>query len=660
MRLRQIQCFTRSVVLIAALASAMAASRAGAVAADSKDSAAEKQRQLIRALKSDTPPEDKAIACKQLAIYGTKDAVPALAAMLSDPRLASWARIALEAIPGPAADAALRKAMGGLQGRLLIGTINSIAVRRDAKAVAGLVKELKAADPEVASAAAVALGRIGGAKAAKALEQSLATAPAAVRPAVAEGCVLCAEGFLVRGKPAGAVKLCDAVRKAEVPKQRILEATRGAILARQVAGIPLLLEQLRSPDKAFFAIGLRTARELRGLEVTGALAAELKRCHPDRQALLLLAVADRGDSAAGSAVLEAARHGSTKLRIAAIGALERRGDVSTVPVLLEAAASGAAEVAPAALGALTRLPGNEVDADLLARLPQATGKTRQALIELAGRRRIEPALLAIVAFADDPDAGVRSAAVQAIGALGDDKQAAVVVRLLQHTQSPKERADGETALIAISGRNGARCVPHLLPLAQSGDSALRIIALHLLASAGGSEALAAVKSAVDDRDETVRDEAVRTLSTWPNNWPEDSGVVEPLLTLAKDSKRTSYQVLGLRGYLQYVQGDRQIKDDDKVVKVNEVLPLINRPEEQRLAVGVVGAIPSAAALKLLMTFAAEPAVADDACSAMVKLAGDKAAGISREQRQQALQTVVEKTKNAATKNKAEALLKELQ
>jgi HEAT repeat protein len=660
MILRQIRLFTHSVAFIAVLASAMAAGRAGAFAADSKDFSAEKQRKLIGLLKSDTPPEEKAIACKQLAVCGTKDAVPALAALLSDPRLASWARIALEAIPGPAADAALRKAMGGLQGKLLIGTINSIAVRRDAKAVAGLVKQLKEADPEVASAAAVALGRIGGAKAAKALEPSLASVPAAVRPAVAEGCVRCAEGFLAQGKPAEAVKLCDAVRTADVPKQRTLEATRGAILARQSAGIPLLLEQLRSPDKAFFAIGLRTARELNGPKVTEALVAELKRCNPDRQGVLLLAVADRGDAAALSAVLEAARRSPTKVRIVAIGVLERRGNLSSVPVLLEAAAGGEAEVAQAAFGALTRLPGNEVDSDFLGRLPQATGKMRQVLIELAGRRRIEAALPSIVGFAKDSDAGVRSAAAQAIGTLGDDKQAGTLVLLLQKSQNPKERADLEMALIAIGGRSGARCVPHLLPLAQSDDSALRIIALHVLASAGGPEALAIVKPAVDDKDESVRDEAVRTLSTWPNNWPEEGGVVEPLLTLAKNSTKTSYQVLGLRGYLQYVQGARMIKDEDKVGKVNEVLPLIKRPEEQRLAIGVVGAIPTATALKLLMTFTAEPAVADDACSAMVKLAGDKAAGISKEERQQALHTVVEKSKNAATKKKAEAILKEIQ
>ena len=64
------------------------------LAADQKSSL-DKQRELIAVLRSDAPPQDKAIPCKQLAIYGNKDAVPALAPLLADKELASWARIAL-------------------------------------------------------------------------------------------------------------------------------------------------------------------------------------------------------------------------------------------------------------------------------------------------------------------------------------------------------------------------------------------------------------------------------------------------------------------------------------------------------------------------------------------------------------------------------------
>ena len=653
--------FALGQVLTALLALVLAAgSTRTATAADSQSSSAEKERELIRVLQSNAPSAEKAIPCKQLAIYGTKEAVPALAPLLSDPQLASWARIALEAIPAPDADDALRDAMGKLQGKLLVGVINSIAVRRDPKAVPELVKALKDADSEVASAAAVALGRIGGAEAAKALNQSLASAPDAVRPAIAQGCILCAEKLLAQGKSADAVKLYDAVRAAKVPQQKMLEATRGAILARQSNGLPLLLEQLRSPDKALFGIGLRTARELPGHLVTQALAAELPRISPERQPFLLLALGDRSDDAVLPAVLAAAGRGPQKLRLTAVGILDRLGNPASVPVLLAAAADSDADLSQAALAALARLSGNEVDAVLLERLPSSTGKARQVLITLAGQRHIDRAIPVIFTSLQDQDAGVRSAAVQAIGILGSDAQAAHLVGLLQESRSAKEREDVEMALLAIIGRSGVRSVPALLPLAHNNDSAMRIIALRLLASAGGPDALATVKAAVEDKEATVQDEAVRTLSTWPNNWPEDSGVAEPLLTLAKSGSKPSYQVLALRGYLQYVQGNKQLKDDEKVSKVTDVLPLIKRPEEKRLAIAAIGGVPTPGAFELLVTFAAEPAIAKDACSAIVKLAGSNLPGVSKEQRQKALQVAVEKATSGATRKKAGELLKAAQ
>ncbi len=89
----------------------------------------------------------------------------------------------------------------------------------------------------------------------------------------------------------------------------MLEATRGAILARRADGLPLLLEQLRSPDNARFGIGLRTARELPGRAVTEALAAELPHTSPERQSYLLLALGDRSDDAVLPAVVAAAGSG---------------------------------------------------------------------------------------------------------------------------------------------------------------------------------------------------------------------------------------------------------------------------------------------------------------------------------------------------------------
>ncbi len=252
--------------------------RAGEAGAG-RDPAAQRQavQEQIALLQSNAPKAEKAMACRLLARWADKDAVPALAPLLADPELASWARIALEVIPGPEANAALRQAMDRLEGRLLIGVINSLAVRRDAEAVEKLQARLKDNDAEVAAATAVALGRIGGPRALQALTEALARERRMpVRSAIAEGALLIADALLAEGRAKQAGEIYDTVRQAELPKQRVLEATRGAILARGVpGGVPILAEQLRSKDPDCFALALGTARELRGPETAKALIEEL-------------------------------------------------------------------------------------------------------------------------------------------------------------------------------------------------------------------------------------------------------------------------------------------------------------------------------------------------------------------------------------------------
>jgi len=619
----------------------------------------ENETRLIGVLTSKAPPQEKAITCKKLAIFGSKAAVPALAPLLADKDLASWARIALEAIPGPEADEALRKAAGRLKGNLLIGTINSMGVRRDAKAVDLLVGRLKDADAEVASAAAEALGRIGGEEATDALAKFLPAASSTVQSSVAYGCILCAERLHAEGKSAAAVKLYDAVRKEDLPKQRHIEAVRGAILARGSAGLPLLVAQLQSADKAMFGIGLRTARELPGGDVTDALVGELGKLKPDRRAFLILALADRGDPKALPAVLAAVKSGPTNVRLMAMGALEGFGSASCMPVLLAAALDSDADVARKAKSTMARLPRGEVDADIAARLPKAPPKTRAVLIYLAGLRRIEAALPALVQCASDTDAGCRAAAVAAIGTLGEKKHVAGLVKILLKTSDAKEREGLAKALRTISARAGSGCAGDLMPLAKNSEKGIRVIALHVLACAGGGDALAAVKSALADKDEGVQDAAARTLSTWPDNWPDDAAVTAPLLALAKTGKKMSHRILAFRGYLQYVQGTKKLNEGQKLAKLEEVLPLTKRREEKFLVISALGKIRTGGALKMLATMAGDPAIAEEACSTIVNLLRNRKGvkNASKQQRRAVLETAVAKAKSARTKKTAQQLLK---
>lgn len=236
---------------------------------------AERTKKLIEVLKSDADVFSKARACQQVGEFGTAEAVPALAALLGDEKLAAYARSGLENIPDPSAAAALRAALGTLEGARLAGVVTSLGVLRDTQAVGALQK--LAADPAkgVVKEALFALGRIADTSSIETLRTALRSGPAVSRTDAAAGCLLAAERQLALGQAEGAKALYDEVRVAELPEAYRSGATRGAILARKEQGLAFLVEQIKSNDPVAQQAACQTAREFPVKSVTAALVAAL-------------------------------------------------------------------------------------------------------------------------------------------------------------------------------------------------------------------------------------------------------------------------------------------------------------------------------------------------------------------------------------------------
>jgi hypothetical protein len=167
----------------------------------------------------------KAIACKKLSITGGKDAVQPMAALLNDPKLACYARFGMEPNPDPSVDDAFRAALPKLKGKLQVGVIHSIGFRKDAKALGALSKLIADGDPQVAGAAAAAVGMIGGPRAGKALQAALKTTKPPVFPVVARACLLCAEGLMAVNRKE-ALELYTELSAKNMPEPVMLAALR--------------------------------------------------------------------------------------------------------------------------------------------------------------------------------------------------------------------------------------------------------------------------------------------------------------------------------------------------------------------------------------------------------------------------------------------------
>jgi HEAT repeat protein len=608
-----------SVVFLPALLVMAAATARG----DGPATSPEKERELIGILRSDAPPADKAIACKNLAIHGSEEAVPELARLLPNEQLSSWARIALEAIPGSAADDALRKATDSLTGKLLVGTINSIGVRRDARAVDSLIARLQDSDVEVASASAVSLGRIGTDPAVKSLRKSLAAAPGKARSAVAEGLVLCAERFLLEGKAAQAAEIYDEVRKSEVPKQRILEATRGAILSRNAKeAIPLLIEQFKSPDKAMFQIALGTAREMPGKDVDFALANELTRTTPDRAALVVEAMADRKETVILAALLKAAGSGPKQVRLAAIGALGRVGDATCLSPLLDVAGEPDDELVKSAKNSLGELPGDNIDKEIVSRLSKAQGKIYPLLIEVVGQRRID-AIGDLLKAVDHSDKAVRSAALAALGATVDlDRLSVLIVQVVKPKFAEDAKAAQQalmTASIRMPDREG--CAGQLASAVDRASSVpTKTTLLEVLAAVGGTKALEAMAAAAKSTDTKLVDTSTKLLGDWSS---ADAAPV--LLELTKTAK--GFQVRALDGYIR-IANKFVMPEPERTEMCQTALAAAKQVASKKKVLEVLRKYPNLDNLKLAAAATEDPEIKDEATQvtmAIIQKLGSKAA-----------------------------------
>ena len=583
--------FARSLCLFVILSGWVVLATVPSLADDARDL---DETALIGLLQSDAPSSEKAIACKKLAICGTASSVGELSKLLPNPQLSSWARIALEVIPDSEAGAALREAGTQLKGRLLIGVVHSLGVRKDVLAVPLLVDHLKGQDADVAAAAAYSLGHIGNREAIDVLRKNLDMDSAMVRSAVAEGCILCAEQKSSEGDLESAEQIYNEVRNSNVSLQRIVEATRGTILAQQSAGIPLLLETLKSPQKEMQQIALSTIREFPGRQLDQVLAKEMAGLSPRSAALLIQAMSDRPDTVDLSAIVQAAGEGGKAVRLSALDALGRIGNASCLTVLLTSAGDDDGDLANAAMQTLAILPGNKVDDQIVARLSKSQGTEYRRLLELVGKRRIPAMNLVVIALKND-NADIRKAALYALGETVTLDKLPVLIDQVVEAQHPNEVQAAEQALAVACVRmpNPDQCVSQLGAAMKRATQPTQNQLLEIVAAVGGDQALRLLANAAKSANAEHQDIASRLLGKW--NGVEAAPV---LLDLAAMAPADKYKVRALRGYIGIAR-KFPMSVVDRVKMCQLAMDAAIRVNEKELVLQVLKLHPSRPGLNLV-------------------------------------------------------------
>ena len=638
----------QTTLLAAACLVALLAASTGALATEDT---ANNEEELIKTLQSaDADWQAKQEACRGLRRIGTEKSIPALAALLNDEKLAHHARFALEPMPYPEAGQALRDALATTAGAQKTGVIISLGYRHDADAVKLLAPALSNADAATAAAAAGALGRIATPEAIKSLTSFRDSAPEALRPALAEGLLAAGQRLMEQGEGGKAAAVFKDVLNNESLEHARMGAFWGLVHADPKKSPGVLIKALGGDDPVFRDLASQLVAETSGAKLTNRLAVALPALPAEGQVALLRGLATRKDPVARAAVLTAMNSENKAVKIEAIKAFGSVGGDMDVALLAPLLVSADADLAAAAKESLRSMDSAAADSAMAAAVASAEPAVSAQLLEiLTAHMAPESAPTALSSLGNGSEV-VRIAALRSLVVLGTPAETPAIAATLNKATTPEELSAAGDALNAIASMYKEEVLPSILEAMGGANPESRKALLRALGQIAGPKALEPVLAATKDPDTAIRDEALRVATDW-----RTADAAPHLLELVK----TDNAVLrdqALRGYVRLAKEAGTV--EAKAEMLTTAMGLASSQQEKWLVLAAWGSVPSKQALDTLRTFLADPAVQNEAASAIIAAATEfgKQGAEQKAQAVEALNGVLAGVQEQAIRDRAQRAL----
>jgi HEAT repeat protein len=560
------------------------------------------EQKFIAFLKSDATPGGKDFVCKQLSSMGSEASVPALVAMLGDPKTADVGRYALERIPGAAVDRALRETLPKSSGRVRIGIVNTIGVRRDPGAVSALRSIALGAQADEASAALDALAHIADSAAASAIGEVYAKNPRAA----AETYLQAANRMAERGNASAAALIYQKLYASAEPP-----AVKAAAL-RQMRDTGTLMQALHGSDLQLQAVAIYAMMPKQSVQ----LIAEMPKLSEAAQIRMLGLLSERGDTQALPAFTAAMKSTSKPVRVAALQSVGTVGNASVVPALAAAAAGPDAEEQAAARAGLTRVKGADADRAIAEAIVSAAPNVKRELIRAAGERGANAAAPELLKTARDSDNDVRRDSLRALASVAGSAEVTGLVALVANPAQPDDRAEASKSLGAALRRADASSVQEVVTAYNGNSNAdVRAALLGVLGQSASAPALTALRGALKDPNDDVKRAAIVALGEWSDTTP-----LPDLFDTARSATSPSHQVLAVRSAIKLIGISAPGRPHAESAKLAaEALSLAKDPAEKRAILALLPRYPVKESLDIAKALADDPQVGMEAKAAAMRL-----------------------------------------
>ena len=428
-----------------------------------------------------------------------------------------------------------------------------------------------------------------------------------------------------------------------------------AVAADQASNelIQMVTRLIGESDREFRAAGLDQVRNsAKGAAATKAFAAQLKSLKSDGQIALVGALADRGDKTALPTILELIESSKDEsVRAAAILAIGSLGTVENVPFLVKALSNSSSAEQAAAKRALILTAGEAVPKAIAAQTKSAAPQVKAALIDVLAIRRVGGESATFIAATVDDNPQVRTAAMTALGQLGQPDQIAAMLPGVLKAERGAERdsAERHVAQVCLRIDNEKERGTKLIDALKTVRPADRDELLALVGRVGGPTLIDFVASIATEDNPARRLLGIDALSKWP-----DATAADKLMEIMSKATDPAERHQAFLGFVKISSTRDGRSDKQRLDRMKEAMKVATTPDEASFVINRTRTAYDVESLRFVLPYVDQPPYAQISCETIVEIAHHREVrDANQAEFQKALDKVIQVAKDPVVVDRAQ-------
>jgi len=300
--------------------------------------------------------------------------------------------------------------------------------------------------------------------------------------------------------------------------------------------------------------------------------------------------------------------------------VRRLGDESVVTPLCQslATSTNATEYQQIEQVLISLSGGKDTDKALIEAMKKNSGQVKNSLMSVLSKRNCHDAFEALLAETDNQDTAAARSAFQALANVSAVDDAPAIVQRLADIKKGELRSEAENTAartLAKIDKPSDRTAVVLPVFEKTTDIDARAAVLRLFRVSGDAKALDTVKAALQNKEQRIRDSAMRTLGEWP-----DDSAWAPLYEIYSKPEKESHRVLALRGLVRLATGQPDSPNPRLFDRCTQLMQSTDKVDDRKLILGGLGNAKVPAAIKVVEPLLSDPSVKAEARMAIKRIA----------------------------------------